>query len=50
MRGKGCKVFRNIYKGHMDKTRGAWNQGREVEIAGWGTGRGERQKTVLEQQ
>ena len=30
--GKGRKVFRNIYKGHMDKTKRGWNQGREVEM------------------
>ena len=32
---KGGKVFRNNYKGYMDKTKGEWNQGREVGIAGW---------------
>ena len=28
--GEGGRVFRNNYKGHMDKTKGAWKQGREV--------------------
>ena len=26
---KGRRVFRNNYKGHMDKTKGRWKQGRE---------------------
>ena len=30
---KGGRVFRNNYKGHMDKTKGVWNQGREVGMA-----------------
>ena len=31
------KVFRNNYKGHMDKTKGGgWNQGRKVGMAGVG--------------
>ena len=29
-------VFRNNYKGHMDKIKGGWNQGREVGMAGVG--------------
>ena len=34
MRGR---VFRNNYKGHMDKTKGGgWKQGREVALAGVG--------------
>ena len=42
--------FRNNYKGHMDKTKGGWNQGKEVGMAGVGGSRGgRRQKTVLEQ-
>ena len=30
----GRRVFRNNYKGHMDKTKGGWNQEREVGMAG----------------
>ena len=33
---KGRRVFRNNYKGHMDKTKRGWKQGREVEMAGIG--------------
>ena len=32
----GRRVFRNYYKGHMDKTkggRGGWKKGREVGLA-----------------
>ena len=32
----GGRVFRNNYKGHMDKTKVGWKQGREVEMAGVG--------------
>ena len=33
--GKGRSIFRNNYKGHMDKTQGwGWKQGREVGKAG----------------
>ena len=32
----GGRVFRNNYKGHMDKTNGGWKQGREVGMAGVG--------------
>ena len=32
----GERDFRNNYKGHMDKTKEGWNQGREVGIAGVG--------------
>ena len=32
--GNGRRVFRNIYKGHMDKTKGLWKQGRKVGRAG----------------
>ena len=36
----GGRVFRNNYKGHMDKTKvGEWKQEREVGLAGVG-GRG----------
>ena len=48
---KGGRVFKNNYKGHMDKTKGRWNQGRDVGMAGvGGSGGGKRQTTVLEQQ
>ena len=33
MGGRGGRVFRNNYKGHMDKTEGGWKQGREVWMA-----------------
>ena len=33
---KGRRVFRNNYKGHMDKTKWGWNQGREVGMVGGG--------------
>ena len=48
MVGKG--VFKNYYKGHMDKTKGEWKQGREVGINRVG-GRheGDKQTTVIEQ-
>ena len=36
MGGRGRRVFRNNYKGHMDKTKVAWNQGRKVGRAGVG--------------
>ena len=33
----GGRVFRNNYKGHMDKTKGGlWQHGREVGMAGVG--------------
>ena len=38
MGGKWRRDFRNNYKGHMDKTEGGWNQGREVGMAGGGGG------------
>ena len=35
--GEGGRVFRNSCKGHRDKTKGVWNQGREMEMARvWG--------------
>ena len=34
--GKGERVFRNNYKGHMDKTEGGWKQAREVGMVGVG--------------
>ena len=49
-RGKGWKVCRNHYKGHMDNNRAGYCR-REVGRAGvLGWGGGKRQKTVLEQQ
>ena len=33
----GGRVFRDNYKGHMDKTKGReWKQGRKVGVAGVG--------------
>ena len=53
MGGKGGRVFRNTYKGHMDKTKGV----RESRVGSgdcWGGGKwecvGEMETTVLEQQ
>ena len=34
--GKGGSVFRNNYKGLMDKTKEEWEQGTEVGMAGVG--------------
>ena len=36
MGGKWGGVFRNNYKGHMDKTKGEWDQGKELGMAGVG--------------
>ena len=36
MGAHGERVFRSNYKRHMDKTKGGWNQGREVGMAGVG--------------
>ena len=39
MGGREVRVFRKNYKGHMDKTKVGWKQGREVGMAagrGWG--------------
>ena len=36
---RGERVFRKNCKGHMDKTKGGWTQGREVGwlgLGGWG--------------
>ena len=45
--GEGGRVFRNVYKGHMGKTKGGW----EVGMAGMGgSGEGKMETTVLEQQ
>ena len=35
-RVEGGRVFRNNYKGHMDKTKAGWKQGREGGIVGVG--------------
>ena len=35
-RGKGGRVFTNMYKGHVDKTKGGQDQGWEVGMAGVG--------------
>ena len=45
----GGRVFRNICKEHMDKTKVGWDQGRDLGMAGVGGG-GRWQTTVLEQQ
>ena len=52
MGGKLHKVFRNSYKGHMDKTKvGGWDQGWEVGMTGVGESGGKKMETtVLEQQ
>ena len=34
MWGQGGRVFRNNCKGHMDKTKVGWKQGKEVGMAG----------------
>ena len=39
--GEGERVYRNDYKGHMDKTKGWWNQWRKVGMAGVGVSGGE---------
>ena len=50
MGGKGERVFRNMYKGHMDTVKGEGGRwGREVGSAGVGWRDGEkRQTTVIE--
>ena len=51
MEGNRRRVFRNVYKGHMDKTKEGWDQGWEVEMAGVrGNGGRKMETTVLEQQ
>ena len=40
MWGKEGRVFRNYYKGYVDKTKGGWKQGREVGMAGVGESSG----------
>ena len=50
MGGKVGRVFRNNYKGRMYKTKGRWDQGKEVGMARVrGSGGGKMQTTVLEQ-
>ena len=49
MREKRGGVFRNNYKGLIDKTKAEWNQGREVEMAVARRG-GHMKTTVLEHQ
>ena len=48
----GRRVFRNYYKGHMDKTKGeGGSKGERWVWLGWGGSGGEkRQTTVIEQQ
>ena len=36
MGGKGGRFFRNMYEGHMDKTKEGQDQGWEVGMAGVG--------------
>ena len=48
--GKGERVFRNNYKGYMDKTKEGWMQEREVGMAGVAGREGKMQTTVVEQQ
>ena len=51
MGGKGGGVFRNMYKEHMDKTKGGQDSAWEVRMAGMGESGGEKMETtVLEQQ
>ena len=49
----GRRVYRNYYKGHMDKNQGGeWKHRKEDKLIGWG-GRewwGEIRTTVIEQQ
>ena len=47
----GGSIFRNMYKGHRDKTKGGQDQGWEVGMAGMaGSGEGKMETTVLERQ
>ena len=48
-RGRGQRVYRNNYKGHMDNNKRGDGEGGGD---GWGRGErwGNRQKTILEQQ
>ena len=45
------RVFRNYYKGHMDKTKGqGGSRGGRWVCLRWGRSEGEMQTTVIEQQ
>ena len=45
------RVFRDMYKGHMDKAGQGWDQGWGVGMAGVGRSHGGKMETaVLEQQ
>ena len=46
--GKGGRVFRNIYKGHMYKTKGVGSGVGSGGGWGWGEWWGENETTVLE--
>ena len=51
MGGKGGRVVRNMYKGHMDKAKRGQDQGWAMRMARvGGSGGGEMETTVLEQQ
>ena len=51
MAEKGSRVFRNKYKGYMDKTKWGWDQGWEVGMSRVGrSGEGKMETTVIEQQ
>ena len=51
MEGKGERVVRNMYKGHMGKAKAGQDPGWEVGMAAVGeTGGEEMETTVLEQQ
>ena len=44
----GRRVFRNYYKGHMDKTKGEGrSKGLEVGLAGLGSSGGEKMQTYV---
>ena len=54
MGGKEGRVFRNNCKGHMDKTKVVWKQGREVGMAGvggewWGVNADNCTRTTIKQ-
>ena len=48
----GGRVFRNYYKGHMDKTKGVGGSkgGRWVWLGSGGSGGGKMQTNIIEQQ
>ena len=51
MQGKGGRVLRNKYKGHMDETKRGWDQRQEAGMAGvGGSDGGKTETTVLEKQ